>query len=108
MAQLRLDYPEFTSRQAEIIVVGPEKPEKFGSFWKKEQIPFIGIPDPQHAVAKIFGQQVKLLKLGRMPAIVIVDKTGNIRYRHYGNSMTDIPKDEVILSVLDELNSEEG
>ena len=108
MVQLRQDYQEFTNRNADVVVVGPEKPEKFRAFWKKEHMPFIGIPDPQHTVAKLYGQQVKILKLGRMPSIVIIDKSGKIRYRHFGNSMMDIPANKKLLSVLDELNHEKG
>ena len=106
MAQLRLDYHEFMRQKAEIIVINPDKLDKTQIFWQREQIPFIGISDPDHVIANMFGQEVKLLKLGRMPAIVIVDKNGSIRWRHYGKSMKDIAKDEVLLSVLMELNSE--
>lgn len=106
MAQLRLDYPEFIRRQAEIIVIGPEKPEKFNAYWSREQMPFPGVADPKHAISRVFGQEFKLLKLGRMPATIIIDKQGYIRYRHLGKSMKDIPLNEGVLSVLDELNAE--
>ena len=46
------------------------------------------------------------LEIRRMPAMVVVDMDGKIRYRHYGESMSDIPSDEEILSLLDELNKE--
>jgi len=68
-------------------------------------MPFIGIPDPQHSILKLYGQQVKLFKLGRMPAQMIVDKNGMLRYIHYGHSMSDIPENEKLLSLLDELNT---
>jgi hypothetical protein len=41
-----------------------------------------------------------------MPALVVVDMDGKIRYRHYGESMSDITTDEDILSRLDEINNE--
>ncbi len=104
MAQLRQDYQEFIRRQAEVIVVGPEDQFAFEQYWRKEQLPFIGVPDPSHTVANIYGQQVKLLKLGRMPALVLIDKAGQISYRHYGHSMRDIPANDELLSVLDRLN----
>jgi len=107
MAQLRQDYKEFVRRDAEVIAIGPEGPEAFNSFWHGHKMPFTGIPDPKHKVANLYGQQVKLVKLGRMPALMVIDKKGNLRYRHYGNAMSDIPKDEDILSLLDELNKEE-
>jgi peroxiredoxin Q/BCP len=104
MAQLRQDYQEFVRREAEVIVVGPEDTSAFEQYWRKEQLPFIGVPDPSHQVANIYGQQVKLLKLGRMPALILIDKTGQVSYRHYGQAMHDIPANDELLSVLDRLN----
>jgi peroxiredoxin Q/BCP len=55
-------------------------------------------------VADVYNQQVNLRKLGRMPALLVVDKDGIIRYEHYGDSMQDIPENSVILDLLDQLN----
>ena len=106
MAQLRQNYQKFTDRQAEVIAVGPEDQEAFSKFWDSHKMPFPGIPDPKHAIAKVYGQKVKPLKFGRMPALVVIDKEGRIRYGHYGDSMSDIPPDNDIISLLDELNRE--
>ena len=107
MAQLRQDYLEFTRRQAQVIVVGPDNPQAFAVYWQKNQLPFIGLPDPRGSVLKLYGQEINLLKLGRMPAQVIVDKKGNARYVHYGHSMSDIPGNQELLEILDQLNNEE-
>ena len=64
----------------------------------------MGLADPTHTVAKRYGQEVKLLKLGRMPALMVVDKAGQVVHSHYGTSMSDIPTSGAILAVLDELN----
>jgi peroxiredoxin len=106
MAQLRHDYHKFTDRQAEVIAIGPEDARAFADFWVSHKMPFPGIADPKHRIAGLYGQQVKLLKLGRMPALVAIDKRGRIRYGHYGDSMSDIPTDDEILSLLDDLNKE--
>lgn len=66
-------------------------------------MPFVGLADPKHTVADAYNQQVNWLKLGRMPAVVVVDKAGQIRYTHYGDSMSDIPPNAEILTLLDEL-----
>ncbi len=50
MAQLRQEYPEFQARGAEVVVVGPEDAEAFRRYWAKEQLPFIGLPDPSLSV----------------------------------------------------------
>jgi peroxiredoxin len=104
MAQLRQDYEQFQLRNSEIIVVGPEDQRAFHRYWDRESLPFIGVPDSKHTVANLYGQQVKLLKLGRLPAMIIIDKAGEIRYRHYGDSMQDIPDNKVILDLIDKLN----
>jgi peroxiredoxin Q/BCP len=106
MAQLRQYYPEFISRGAEVIAIGPEDQETFNDWWRRHEMPFIGLPDPEHSISRLYGQQVKILNLGRMPAQLIVDKKGLIRYVHYGNSMADIPNSQELLNRLDELNRE--
>lgn len=108
MAQLRLDYQEFVNKDAAIIAVGPEKPADFTAFWTSWDMPFTGIPDPDHRIAGVYKQQVDILKLGRMPAMFVIDKEGRIRYKHYGKSMSDIPEDKDILAILDIINREKG
>jgi len=104
MAQLRDDYDEFVKRNAEVVVIGPEDRAAFARYWENEDLPFVGLPDPQHAVLKVYGQQIDLFKMGRMPAQVIVDREGLARFVHYGHEMSDIPPNEELLALLDELN----
>ena len=70
-------------------------------------MPFPGLADPEHSVSKLYGQEVKIFKLGRMPAQLIIDKKGMIRYKHYGNSMSDIAENSEMLSKIDGLNKEQ-
>lgn len=106
MAQLRQDYAEFVRRGAEIVIVGPEGESDFLAYWQKENLPFVGLPDPKVSVLKLYGQEVSLFKLGRMPAQVVVDQQGVARFAHYGHSMSDIPDNVEMLGILDELNKE--
>ena len=106
MAQLRRDYQEFVNRGAEVIAVGPEREKTFAEYWGREKMPFPGIPDPKHNISNLYGQKVDPFKLGRMPALFVINKEGKIRYRHYADSMSDIPPDKEILSLLDDLNRE--
>ena len=105
MAQLRHDYQEFVARDVEIVVVGPENAEAFAAYFQKEALPFIGLPDPKASVLKLYGQEVNLFKLGRMPAQVLIDKAGIARFVHYGHNMQDIPANEEILSLVDQVNA---
>ncbi len=100
MAQLRQDYTQFVKLDTEIIVVGPEKADAFRNYWTREDLPFIGLPDPGHVVLKLYGQEVKLYKLGRLPAQMLINKSGQVRYIHYGHSMSDIPSNEEIIKLI--------
>ena len=105
MAQLRQDYTEFTARDTEVVVVGPENAKGFTKYWQEEALPFTGLPDLKHSVLKLYGQEVNLFKLGRMPAQVLIDKEGKARHVHYGHSMSDIPSNEELLALIDEFSS---
>ena len=105
MAQLRDDYSEFVKRDVEIVVVGPEDAQAFQKYWQDESLQFTGIPDPTHSVLKLYGQEVNLFKLGRMPAQVLIDTSGVARFVHYGHSMSDIPENQEILALAAEVNA---
>jgi peroxiredoxin len=104
MAQLRQDYDKFTAQDTEIVVVGPEDGPSFSSYWKSHNLPFIGLPDPTHTVLKLYGQEVNLFKFGRQPAQVSIDKSGQVRFVHYGHDPSDIPANEEILKLLETMN----
>jgi peroxiredoxin Q/BCP len=105
LARLKDGYTDFTSRDVEILAVGPDKFEKFVAYWNENEIPFPGLPDPEKQVSKLYKQEVNLFKLGRMPLNAIMDRSGHIRFIHYGYSMSDIPDNEPLLQVIDELNA---
>ena len=100
MAQLRRDNAKFVSAGVVVLVVGPESPAAFAAYWHKHDLPFIGLPDPDHSVLKRFGQDIKIFKWGRMPAQVLIDKTGVARFVHYGHDMSDIPTTEEMLAQI--------
>jgi len=105
MAQLCQDYSQFVEQDTEIVVVGPDSRQAFTDYFGEHALPFIGLPDSQHSVLKLYGQQIKIFKLGRMPAQILIDKTGMARFVHYGHSMRDIPANEEILGLIDKLPS---
>lgn len=107
MAQLRQDYDEFVKRDTEVIAIGPDKPEAFKDYWGKEDLPFIGLANPGHTVLDQYGQQVSWIRMGRMPAQVVIDKAGKIRHAHYGGSMADISSNKEVLDLIDALATEE-
>jgi peroxiredoxin len=106
MAQLRQDFDQFVERDTTVLIIGPENAQKFAKYFAENDLPFTGLPDPNHSVLKQYGQEVKLFKFGRMPAQVLVDKKGIARFVHYGKSMRDIPATDEIISLLDEVNKD--
>jgi peroxiredoxin Q/BCP len=105
---MRDGYSAFTTRGAEIVAVGPNDMTTFQQYWANENIPYIGLPDPDHQVARLYRQEVNLFKLGRMPLNCVVDINGRIRFVHYGTSMKDIPDNEKFLNVIDQLDKSSG
>ncbi|MDO8754564.1 MAG: aminotransferase class I/II-fold pyridoxal phosphate-dependent enzyme, partial [Anaerolineales bacterium] len=97
---LTIDISKF--KPVMVVLVNPNSPT--GQYWEKENIPFIGLPDLDHTVAREYRQEVNLFKLGRMPLNCIVDIEGRIRSAHYGSSMSDIPDNETFLNVIDQIN----
>lgn len=102
---MRDGYQDFTSRGADVVAVGPDSATAFRIYWDSQKIPFTGLPDPGHAVAQRYKQEVNTFKLGRMPFVTVVDGRGMIRFAHYGASMSDIPSNRELLDVIDQVNA---
>ena len=102
---MRDGYSDFVSRGVEILAIGTDSASSFESYWKKENIPYIGLSDPKASVPRLYKQEVNLFKLGRMPLNCVVDADGRIRYIHYGSNMTDIPDNETFINVIDQINA---
>jgi peroxiredoxin len=105
LARLRDDHEQFIKRNAVVLAIGPNSPIAFEQYWANENIPFIGLPDTDHAVARMYRQEVNIFKLGRMPLNCVIDKDGYIRFAHYGSSMSDIPSNDELFQVIDVLNN---
>lgn len=100
---MKQDFGKFTVRNAAIVVVAPHDAEKVAEYWKKEDLPMIGVPDEDEKLAGLYGQEWKLLKLGRMPALFVIDRKGAVAFARYGTGMSDIPENSEVLKVLDGL-----
>ena len=98
---MRRSFGKFRERGARIVVVARHGADEVREYWEEHELPYIGIPDPQGKLGDLYGQERKLLKLGLMPALFIVDGGGTIRFARYGSSMSDIPANAAVLAVLD-------
>lgn len=101
---MRQDYARFAEREAEILCVAPDDAADLHRYWEKENFLFPGLADPDHTVADQYAQEVNLLKMGRMPAILVIDREGVIRYRHAADSMRDYPDNKKLLRIVELLN----
>lgn len=100
---MKEDIRQFTERKAQIVVIAPHDQAKVRSYWEKENLPFIGIPDPDGTLGKLYGQEWNLIKLGRMPALFIVDRKGSIVFSQYASSMADIPENKELFQILERI-----
>ena len=103
MAQLRQDYSKFVECGSEILCLGPDGPNAYKRYWETESIPYIGLPDLKNRIADLYHQEVNIFKLGRMPAMFVVSRLGEVVYSHFGSAMSDIPENEEIFKVLDQI-----
>lgn len=100
---MRLDYELFRHRGVEILALGPDGPNAFRKYWSENDLPFIGLTDIKSKVGDRYYQEVNLFKFGRMPALFVIDENGFVRYSHYGDSMEDIPRNQEVLDVIDQI-----
>ena len=98
---MRDNYHEFVKRGVEVLILGPDGPRAFKRYWEEEKMPFPGCADIGSKVADTYQQEVNFLKFGRMPAEIIIDKSGIIRFLQYGESMSDIPPIQQLLQIID-------
>ena len=98
---MRQEYARFVDQNTEVIAIGATKPERMAKHWEKEQFPFRGVPDPDKTILGALGQEFKLSKFGRMPAVLIIDTEGIVRHAHYGKNAGDIPSNDDVLALLD-------
>ena len=105
MAQLRHDYSQFVDRDVEIVVVGPEDARAFSKYWQRTRSPSSCLPDPHIQRAQALRAGGQPVQVRRMPAQVFIDKAGVARFVHYGHNAPDIPKNEEVLALADEINA---
>ena len=101
LGQMKQDYNKFVTKNASVVVVTPHDIEKTSKYFSKNNLPFYGIPDPDHKVANLYKQQWKLTKLGLMPALFVIDRAGEIVFSYYSKNMKDIPANDVVIGVLE-------
>ncbi|MFX1375788.1 MAG: peroxiredoxin family protein [Promethearchaeota archaeon] len=103
---LSTDYEKIHDKSTEIVAILPDKLENAKQFELNFVKNFPLYYDKNKEVNKLLKQEVKFLKMGRMPAILIIDTQGIIRYAYYGDSMDDIPENEELFAILEKINKQ--
>lgn len=84
-----------------MLVVAPDSPERLRRYWQDHHLDFWAVADHTGEMLSALGQEVVWWRLGRMPALLGINQTGQLVYRHLGRSMQDLPAwDEAIEAVL--------
>ena len=102
--KLGKDFEKFNELDTVLYAILPdnlENAQKFESEFAKEYPIYY---DDKKKVNKMLNQEVKPLKFGRMPALLIIDKQAIIRYAYYSDSMDDIPENEEVFNIIKKLN----
>ena len=103
--KLRNDYEKFQDYDTILYAILPDNLENAKNFESEFAKVYPIYYDSKKKVNKMLKQEVKPLKLGRMPALLIINKRGIIKYAHYSDSMDDIPKNEELFEVLKKINN---
>lgn len=113
-SRLVAQYPEFSQRNAEVLVVFPlnaakdhELADDFVTFVRNKlpppppDVPFPLLLDVELKAVDKLGLRQKLAK----PATYILDKQGQVRFAYVGETQADRPSVKALLAQLDELNA---
>jgi len=95
------DLEQFKKLETELYIITADRFEnarRLEVAYLKKKIPIYF--DTKHEIVTLLKQDVKILRLGRLPAILIVDKQGTVQYAYYGSSFLDIPSNRELIRTL--------
>lgn len=106
---------EFRERNAEVVSIVPEPEERVDAWQDRYEPSYPLLADPEAEIGTAYDQPVRFSPLGRvsgflgrMPAVVNVDRRGEVAevaYVYRGTSTFDRPEIDDLLGELDDLRS---
>jgi len=102
--RLRKNLEKFHQLNAEIYAITADRYEnarRLELHYAKGAFPIFF--DKTHEVVRLLHQEVKILKLGRLPATLIIDEEGVIKWAYYGDNFRDLPSNNEIFKVLEQI-----
>ncbi len=104
MAQLRHDYPKFKELNAEVLVVVPNGPRMISRYVSENGNGYPILSDKGAVVAKQYGIDARRALLQSFmvftPTVILVDRSGSIRYSNYTTSYIRQPDNTEPLAEL--------
>ena len=105
MAQLRHDYEQFRALDTEVVVIVPNGPRMVERYVNAHAIPYPILSDLGSKVAREYGINLRnaLVLTAMKPTVLLLDKTGKIRYSNYTKSYIKEPDNGEPLEMLRKL-----
>jgi peroxiredoxin len=97
-------FEEFEKRGAQIAGISVDPPPNNARMVGKLLLPFPLLSDPEGELARLYGLW-NAEEAVAVPAVVVVDQSGEVRYLYSGRDFADRPGDEEVFATLDELDS---
>jgi len=128
IAELKREFPRFRERSLSLLVVLQSTPENITPMVSQKDMPFEIGCDPQERLFTLYGVKpgstldyitpttivraatavAKGFRHGtyegnekQLPATFIIDRSGKVRYAHYGKNVADVPKTGRLLDEID-------
>lgn len=105
---MRDDHDRFTALGAEILALSAERVGAAAAYLRSHPMPFPTLVDEDHAVFDAYDVTSRLASLGQRPALFVVDADGVVRFSHVGTQQWQIPPDEQVLALLEDLAGTAG
>jgi peroxiredoxin len=108
MAQLRRDYQKFRNLNTEVVVIVPNGPKMIERHINRHATPYPILSDKGAKITAQYGIDARQAVIFQVftPTIFLVDRSGVIRYAHYGTSYIQEPDNGEPLAVLSKLLSD--
>ena len=98
------EFEEFEGRGAQVAGISVDPPEHNSRMVGKLRLPFPLLSDPRGDLIKRYGLWDEEGGVAK-PSILVVDRSGEIRYLYTGGDFADRPGDEEVLAALDGLDT---
>lgn len=100
-----MQYAQFTDRGAQVVGISVDAMDRNRAMIEKLQLPFPLLSDPDGALLQHVGIWNAEARIA-LPALIVVDRAGIVRYRYVGEDFADRPGDEAIFVALAAAQSE--